>query len=264
MRHELKFLVSYDEADRVRDVVRRYCDVDKYAQGREGDRYTVRSVYFDSPQGAIYEHKVEGLRTRVKVRVRGYNDVEPSSTVGLELKRKRAELSWKTRARCTLDKTALWLSRPSSYTDNDQIFKPEHLDAANQFHYVVTRYTLRPVNVVIYEREPYVGRHDPTLRVTFDLNLRGKLVSSLMELGDEATCRVFDRHLILEVKFDYHYPLWIKPVLAELGLKRRALSKYVMVLDEAARRERRPPEHVFTRLRSAGLGRAAMTLPPVI
>ncbi len=254
MRHELKFLVPIERADRVREVVRRFCPFDKYGEARPGHAYTVRSIYFDSPQAAIYTHKVEGLHTRVKVRVRGYNEITSASWVGLELKRKRADLSWKTRAHARLDEAAAWLGRLPS---EDDLFEAGEKEAADYFHYVVNRFTLRPVCLVAYEREAYVGHSDPTLRVTFDMNVRGRLVGSLLELGADCPAVVFQRHLILEVKFDHHAPAWIRPVLAEIGVTRRALSKYVLSLDAAARFERRSPSHVFTRLRSAGLGRVA-------
>lgn len=260
MRHELKYLANLDDVEIIREVVRHYCPLDKHGLDRPRQAYTVRSIYFDSPQAAIYTHKVEGLHTRVKVRVRGYNDVPPESRVGLELKRKRADLSWKTRAHARLDQTASWLGSTAASAERADLFDAGEREAADYFHYVVNRYTLRPVTLVVYEREAYVGHHDPSLRITFDMNLRGKLVGSLLELGDACPHDVFDRHFILEVKFDHHRPSWIRPVLAELGLTRRALSKYVLVVDRAARAEHRSTAQVFNRLRSAGLGRVAFTV----
>lgn len=260
MRHELKYLVDVDDAETVRKVVRHFCPLDKHGLDRPSQAYTVRSIYFDSPQAAIFTHKVEGLHTRVKVRVRGYNDVDPESIVGLELKRKRADLSWKTRAHARLDRTASWLASTAAADERVSLFEPAELEAADYFHYVVNRYTLRPVCLVVYEREAYVGHHDPSLRITFDMNLRGKFVGSLLDLGDSCPYPVFNRHFILEVKFDHHRPSWIRPVLAELGLTRRALSKYVFVMDRVARAERRTTDQVFSRLRSAGLGRVAFTV----
>lgn len=187
----------------------------------------------DTSRGAMYEDKVEGTRARLKVRVRGYNDVDLTSPASLELKRKASSTAWKRRAHLPLGEVEGWLRGNGGQGGVHS--EPDDEDAARTFRYFVLRNSLKPVVLVVYDREAFEGVHDPTLRVTFDCDLRGRFTSQLSRLGAEAPVRVFDRHFILEVKFDYHFPTWLKPALAELGLQRRALSKYTLTMDACAR-----------------------------
>ncbi len=229
MRREVKYLIPEEARDGLAALVSRYTVRDPHAS--DGGAYTVRSVYLDTARGAMYDLKREGISERVKVRVRGYGDVGPNSPVVLELKRKSGAIGWKSRAHCTLEAAVDWLQRGPTglpFSDADKA-------AAMSFRYFTLSHGLKPVVLVAYEREPFLGRHDPTLRVTFDRGLRGRFASRIERLGSAAPVGVFSNHFILEVKFDYHFPTWLKPALADLGAQRRALSKYVLTMDACAR-----------------------------
>lgn len=227
MRHELKYLIPLSERDTLARYVAWHTLGDPNADS--DGIYTVRSIYLDTSRGVMYRAKREGVRERMKVRVRGYGEVDLDSTVGLELKRKRGSTAWKRRARMTLDEADRWLRGNGIPHDVDDP------DAARTFRYFVLRRSLKPAVLVAYERQAFLGAHDPTLRVTFDMNLRGRFTSSLTRLGAVAPVTVFDRHFILEVKFDHHFPRWLKPELARMGAQKRALSKYVLTIDACAR-----------------------------
>jgi VTC domain len=227
MRHEVKYLVPDSARPWLRRHVARYTGRDPHAT--EDGFYTVRSIYLDTSRGAMYVDKLEGTRKRLKVRVRGYGDVNLTSPASLELKRKVGATAWKRRAHLPLGEVEDWLRGNGVHS------KLDDEDAARTFRYFVLRHSLKPAVLVVYDREAFEGVHDPTLRVTFDRNLRGRFISRLSRLGAEAPVKVYNRHFILEVKFDYHFPSWLKPVLAELGLQRKALSKYALTMDACAR-----------------------------
>ncbi len=224
-----------DAAETVRRFVLRYAAYDKYSYRRPDRAYTVRSIYLDTAHGTIYSNKLEGNRERIKVRIRGYNDVDAESVVGLELKRKRGAGSWKSRALAPLVDVRDWLSEMNGVLP----FAPHDYAAARRFGYFTKRFHLRPTALVTYDREAFVGVHDPTLRVTMDMRLRGRFTDQLMDLGGPCPVTVYTQSFILEVKFDYHFPSWIKPLLEELGAAKQALSKYVLVVDAAAARSHR-------------------------
>jgi SPX domain protein involved in polyphosphate accumulation len=242
MRHEYKYLVPLDAAESIRELVSHFCRHDRHCEDRDDRRYTVRSVYLDTARGLIYSDKVEGLQNRVKVRVRGYDQLEPDSRVSLELKRKRGSLSWKSRATLSLSECERYLATGRA----NGPLREHDVEAAGTFRFFVRRHSLRPTTLVTYEREAFEGLHDPTLRVTFDTNLRGLLTDRLADLGALHSHTVYARHFILEVKFDHHYPTWMKHVLARHGLIRQALSKYVLVV-RACNRGRHIPTDGFTR-----------------
>lgn len=229
MRHEYKYLVHNSAAEELRQHVALYTAHDAHATSNGG--YTVRGIYLDTSRGAMYESKREGVRKRLKVRIRGYGEVDGSSIISLELKRKQSSTSWKSRAHAKLDDISPWLAGSA----DSLTFPEDEQAAANRFRFFCRRYSLKPAVLVVYEREAFVGVHDPTLRVTFDTNLRGRFTSRLGQLGADAPVSVFDKHFILEVKFNYHFPGWLKAKLAELGVQKKALSKYVLTMDACAR-----------------------------
>ena len=224
-----------DAAETVRRYVRRYAAYDKYSARRPDRAYTVRSIYLDTAHGTIYANKLEGVRDRIKVRIRGYNDVDPGSIVGLELKRKRGAGSWKSRALAPLVDVRDWLAEMNGVMP----FAPHDYPAARRFGYFTKRFHLRPTALVTYDREAFVGVHDPTVRVTMDMRLRGRFTDRLLDLGGACPVSVYTQSFILEVKFDYHFPSWIKPLLEDLGATKQAFSKYVLVVDAAAARSHR-------------------------
>jgi hypothetical protein len=184
-------------------------------------------VYLDTRRAALYREKVEGLRNRFKARVRGYDTIRPDSTVVLELKHKRGDLSWKSRAHGPFAGMVEWLGDTSKPYPG----VPAGWAGAQRFVHQMLRHSLAPVELVVYDREAFVGTHDPTLRVTLDMNLRGRRADSLQDLGLPCHAHVFPKSFIFEVKFDHRFPVWLTPILSELGLRRRALSKYVLTLD---------------------------------
>ena len=97
-RVEFKYLVSNDLIDVIRRDLLPYMVADALG-GRERDgEYTVRSIYYDTPQLECYETKLDGLKVRNKFRIRGYDQPGPDSLVFLEIKRKFANFIGKHRA----------------------------------------------------------------------------------------------------------------------------------------------------------------------
>ena len=96
MRREYKYLISYNDIDRLRKRIIPYVDVDNFAA--EGNQYTVRSIYFDTSSLKYYNEKIEGIKIRKKIRVRGYNQKADESVVFLEIKRKNENIVNKNRS----------------------------------------------------------------------------------------------------------------------------------------------------------------------
>ena len=73
MRLEYKFLVSNDDLPRLRKKMRPFLDVDPFAKDKEGNQYTVRSIYYDTSSYDYYHEKMDGIKIRKKLRIRSYN-----------------------------------------------------------------------------------------------------------------------------------------------------------------------------------------------
>ncbi|MBT8401063.1 MAG: polyphosphate polymerase domain-containing protein, partial [Rhodothermia bacterium] len=190
----------------------------------------VRSIYFDTPSLRYYHEKKAGILVRRKLRVRAYNEREPGDWVFLEIKRKVHDKISKNRAPIAPGNVGRLLKTGDV---GELVFQTDHYprarDDANRFMYHVCRYGLGPTFMTIYEREAFLGLGDPTLRITFDRNLRGRAYPPVSELYSEHDTRyVRPGFVIMEVKFNTRFPFWLRSVLGRYGLRKEALSKYCM------------------------------------
>lgn len=228
MRRELKYIVREADRERLRARIMPAVDVDAHAAG-DIPSYTVRSVYYDTPGLRDYSEKASGDEVRRKVRVRAY-DAPRSGPVFLEVKRKHGAAVWKDRAALEAS-TAAALLRGAGVAEAPESERV----AAGRFLFRLRAEHRRPCLLVTYDREPLVGRLDPSLRITFDRRLRvSPFPDARTDLGGlyrEPTEFVLPGRFILEVKFDRVYPSWLRPIQAEFGLERQALSKYGMGMD---------------------------------
>jgi len=231
LRYEYKYFVPNSKMDMLRSMISHFVKYDKFSEKSEEKHYTVRSIYFDTPEYNCFFEKVEGIKHRKKFRLRGYNlPDEKNSKVFFEIKRKYEDPIMKNRAPLEFD-SALELFNGGSYNEYefDKAKYPLAEDSLKRFFYHYHADRLRPVICIMYEREAFLGLHDEGIRVTFDKNLRSVAFPALDELySEERVRRSLKDKFILEVKFNDHYPAWMKPIIGALGLKRQSASKYVI------------------------------------
>lgn len=235
LRYEYKYFVSYDHLGRLRSLIKPFMEIDKYAQ-EHGGEYTVRSIYFDTPDWECYFQKVAGVKRRNKVRLRGYNGGNVESEVFFEIKKKVDEPLYKNRASLTYEEAQQVLLGKSL---DEVVFittgKTNAGEDARRFLYHLRARRMSPVITVIYEREPYQAiffDKENDLRITFDKNLRAVAWPSLDELFEEKhPYPVEARRFIMEIKFNRYLPNWLRAVVSSLGLTRCSASKYVLCVD---------------------------------
>ncbi len=237
MRLEYKYLVPVERLSELRAMIAPFVEADVYAAQRGLAGYTVRSIYFDTLALSFYQEKVAGLKVRRKLRLRGYNEYRRGDVVFLETKGKYGRMIVKGRAPVRYDQVQALLAsgEVERYVLTGPAF-PNALEDAQRFFFYLRRGALRPIILIVYEREAYQSRFNHALRITFDKNLRSALFPSLDALFQEDGHRyTMPSHLILEVKSCGGPPLWLREIIGTLGLKPLALSKYVLCL-EAHRR----------------------------
>ena len=251
LRSEFKYFIPNQYLEEVRSFISPYMELDKFARRRKNGQYTVRSIYFDTQDFYCHWSKIEGLKHRYKIRVRGYNQPKPENILFLEIKKKfeqpilkfRSPFRWK-------NMEALFRGAPlEDMIISHQKF-PDALDNARRFFFHVYSKNMRPVNCVIYEREAYESRFpDPqnNLRVTLDKNLRTTAYPSMLDLyQEEDLAYVLKDHFIMEVKFNRSRPAWVKPLINMLNLIREPASKYCMGIDAHPRINPRAGLDVFS------------------
>jgi hypothetical protein len=222
-RLEYKYLVPLSYMDKLRADLLKYLEPDEYAAVRPGHEYTVRSVYLDSHDYKCYYEKLDGIHTRKKFRIRGYNRCENYPRVYFEIKRKHDNFISKSRAGTSFVamQTVLMDSPVESY------FTMDEKNDFDYFYYYYQLKRLEPKVLIVYDREPFECKFGSKLRITFDKYLRSKVVSDARQLFEENGLRtIYQREFIFEVKFFQVLPQWINQTLEKYDLTRLAVSKY--------------------------------------
>ncbi len=232
-RVEYKFLVPNIMLPDLRSMILPHVEIDPYSAVRPGNEYTVRSIYLDTSRLRFYNEKLEGLKERKKLRIRGYNEFGASAAVFLEIKRKIGKVVTKHRSKMLYEDLA-------PFFETGEVEKyisalPEHEEArenARRFLFHFHRLALRPRVSVIYEREAFFFKFDHRLRLTFDKNLRVQNNVSLNSLFQQNHARYsLPNHFIFEIKTNSGIPTWLRLVLSRLDVNQEALSKYVICTD---------------------------------
>lgn len=232
MRLEYKYLIPVDKLDSFRRELLPFVNLDD--KHNDGNEYIVRSIYFDTHDLRFYREKVEGYKIRKKLRIRGYNFVENANPVFLEIKRKNDGYINKNRAPLEYQNLDEFLESASI---NDFIIKDSngelHKRDAEKFLYHLRKNSLKPIVLIVYDREAFFSKFDESLRITFDKNLRYKIYPSLENLFSEDLQVLHKNNFILEVKFSEGFPNWLSNLINKYQLSRKSLSKYTMCIDDS-------------------------------
>ena len=232
LRYELKYLIRREQMKALTAELADRMVCDPYA-GELG-QYPITSLYFDSPDYKAYWDKLEGHRSRRKVRVRVYgsDQVTPETAAFLEIKQR---INVRMRKR----RVALPYGDAVNFDDFDTPRQDRPVQAAavlQEVYYLYRTLQLRPAAVVHYDRMALEGRdYYADLRVTFDTNVRGRTHDlSLLSTG-HATDQVLlpPDQVILEVKANQTVPLWMVRMLSRHRCTFFRISKYCAVLERS-------------------------------
>ncbi|PYZ95882.1 VTC domain-containing protein [Alteribacter lacisalsi] len=225
-RYEVKYLLPYELYEKLEKELHKKMKLDSYAN--EDGRYSIISLYFDSPDKKIYYETRNKARFRQKLRLRIYDTASLDDYAFFEVKKKYKKRTFKRRTNIRLRDAYRYLSGQETDMNkldisNSQIFK--------EIEFFKNQYNLHPENVVSYERQAFVGIDDPDLRVTFDFNLKCRGDDLRIENGAYGTFFTDPNLVILEVKVNHSVPLWLSRVLSELGCEKKSVSKFCTSAD---------------------------------
>jgi SPX domain protein involved in polyphosphate accumulation len=232
-RLEYKYLVPVGVLPELRKRLTPYVEIDPHAAKQPNCEYTVRSIYLDTPHLDFYSEKKAGLLNRKKVRIRGYNDYSDDAMVYLEIKRKRDQAIIKNRTPVAYQDVL-----PLLRSGNVERYVIPHItltkvnENAKRFLYQIHKNSLRTIILITYDREAFFYKLNPSLRITFDKNLRCKRSVSLESLFTNDNCHLISNNVcILEIKTNITFPDWLKRLLSHLHITQRTVSKYTKCID---------------------------------
>lgn len=219
-RREQKYLITKEQYAELVENISSYMRSDKY--GKDG-KYTVKSLYFESPDNKIYFETKNKLKFRQKLRLRVYENTDINGTAFFEIKQKHNKVVNKRRLVLPLAEAYRYLYSSEEIledyeTSNTQVFR--------EIHHFRHLYNLQPEMIIIYDRHAFHGLFDPDLRVTFDLNLRCRNDDLFLENGSQGENFIDPNLVVLEVKVNDSVPLWLTRILQDLNCEQGSTSKY--------------------------------------
>lgn len=237
LRQEYKYLVPSERLPELREMILPYVELDSHAANTSSGLYTVRSIYFDTPSLQMYYEKVEGLKNRKKIRIRGYDEHNPESLLFLEIKRKYERSVTKNRALIRYADAVKVFGNGEflPYLINGSAHSHCREDA-QQFFFHLYKMQLKPTILIAYEREAFFDRLDDSNRITFDRNLRSRahpFIDSLF--SEENMIPSLSDFFVLEVKFSRGMSGWLMNIIRNWNLKWRSVSKYEICIDTQKR-----------------------------
>ncbi len=229
-RFELKYILTLEQVERLKKDLLKYVVPDAHA---ENGKYTLSSLYYDTPDRRHYWEKVEWLKFRRKLRIRRYvtdDAFDEDSKVYVEIKQRVDRVTQKRRA-------------PMNYGDALRLIHegiiPPHDDRDTQvieeILHIAEENRLTPSAITTYNREAFFWtEHDQWLRITFDTYVSYK--TKYLNLGEpQAEWYMLSPHLsILEVKANEKIPYWITELVASHGIKLIRISKYCQAVEIGA------------------------------
>jgi hypothetical protein len=235
-RREYKYLTDEATAARVREAVRPFCRLDAHGAKKPGGCYTIHSLYFDTPDLALYVANLRELVDRFKLRARTYPADRPekdSAPVFLEVKRRVNDVILKTRGQVPRSQWARLVEDPGAPIPPS--ITGFNRDAVERFLALAHTFHAGPVNAVRYEREAWVSQIDHYARVTIDRCVRSQPQGRASLEVEPSGWRYTDHPAsqqslasmtIVELKFTSAVPRWMMHIVQSLDLMRSSFSKY--------------------------------------
>ena len=108
----------------------------------------------------------------------------------------------------------------------------EDMDAADELDRILLEAEHLPYAVVSYTRKPYFYRLDRNVRVTIDTDIRALVPSDYLNSGTNVGLSILPAHMaIVEIKFYWAMPHWLRTLATNSGLQLRRFSKYASALE---------------------------------
>ncbi len=222
-RFEFKYVLQKELREAVEAELGYFMQLDPFVESTRGNRYIVRSLYYDDPAHSAFYDKIDGLKDRGKFRIRTYSTEPDASTpVFLEEKGRVDNRVYKHR---TLLAESTHQMDKQHLTDLLLTGEVDNQDLLEKFRYAWFRKQIGPVALIDYLRRPYISKYDHEFRVTFDEKLRGTETDELFPPDKVTGRQLLPGYTVMEVKFDTTVPAWFHRIIQSYELRRVPLSK---------------------------------------
>ena len=184
-------------------------------------KYEIHSLYFDDFRDSCVMDNNAGIGERYKYRIRYYGS--NPNTLKLERKEKYNSKCCKQSCRISLDTFSKLLDNKAQ-----EVFWETDNPVLKKFCIDIMTRLFEPKAIIDYERTAFV---EPitNIRITIDRNITVSYESDAFLQGDYISYPIQEKdENILEVKFDYILPSYIKNIVTGSPLVQTAFSKYYL------------------------------------
>ena len=240
-RYELKYVIEEPRAVAVADFLGSYLRPSEHNGSGPIRGHPVISLYLDTPDRFLFRQAYTGVKNRMKLRIRFYDD-EWKRPAFLEIKRRVSEVICKDRAMITREgvRQILIAGLPDQpfWADNSHLIHGKRREDVNEDFWMFAN-TIRAHGCIYvsYYREIYESPDDEELRVTLDRYIHGSQYDGSCRL--QVPKRGWRPYLppylapfpkdgvILELKFDNQAPRWMFDLVKIFNLRQVPVCKYV-------------------------------------
>ncbi len=217
-RHEDKYLINYLQYVRLKQMISAVMHPDIYSVNEHG--YPIRSLYYDTPSNRDFHEKDDGVDLRQKLRLRIY---QPAAKYAkLEIKHRQEGGIYKESINLTHEEAQHLLK-----ADIDPSFLLAHSESAAAHLYRLFQADgYLPVVIIDYDREAFTLPFYQ-IRVTFDRCIRaGRGFDRFFDPKLLLTPVLPSDEIVLEVKYNYMFPSFFKPIIGIAEGQAMSISKY--------------------------------------
>ncbi|KRL38538.1 polyphosphate polymerase domain-containing protein [Liquorilactobacillus uvarum] len=212
-RVEQKYLLTSAQYQSLMEKLETTLQVDQYGS------QTIRSIYYDTQDYFFARKQLTKQSFREKLRLRTYGQATLESPAYIELKKKLSGITYKRRISSSKLSAVNYMKQQ---TNLPQVCQDQ--PGFSEITTFVEQWPLVNETEIAYERTACFGILDPSIRVTFDENIRWKKVTSdnkyhfLLEPGT----------VVMEIKVMNAIPYPWSKIFSQLELRPRPFSKYGM------------------------------------
>jgi hypothetical protein len=224
-RVEKKYMLSEILYKKILKSIKNHMSSDEYGLS------TICNIYYDTQSNELIRNSIEKPIYKEKIRLRGYGIPSKKDTVFLEIKKKYNGVVYKRRISLSLQEAVNYLNNGIKPNKNNQILK--------EIDYFMDFYSPQPKLFLAYDRIAYLDNENPSLRVTFDKNIRSREYDLSLDKGDYGNPLLDDNFYLMEIKTTGSMPLWLVRNLSDLNIYPTSFSKYGNIYKENLMESRR-------------------------
>lgn len=229
-RHELKYLITIDQFNELKEIFKEYMIRDKFHKS------SIRNIYYDTPSFLLIRRSIEKPEYKEKLRIRSYKTIDNNDEVFIELKKKYKKVVYKRRETMSYEEALNFL--------NNKIV-PNNFQITNEINYFLNYYEdLKPRMFLSYEREAYASIEGKNFRITFDKDVTWRNYDFDLSKEPYGENILPKGMILMEVKTVLGYPRWLLDFLSKNKIYKISFSKYGNAYKELMRKEKEENEEI--------------------